>query len=152
MKFSKVITIKDGKATKFANEVANFISKTSNGEYEVTIQELEMAKTNDQNKYFNGVQVELLSKKTGYTPKDCKHWFKKEFGEKWLATNPITGTKEMELKSQGEYSSEEMSNLIERCDIFLRHDLGLNFPSCEEWKEIDKEKKAEWKKTFNSNL
>lgn len=153
MHYSEQFSKKDGVVShKFSDKLSHAIKKLEDGEYELAISDLEMSKSDEQNKYFNGVLVDIFSKKTGYTFQDCKRWFKREFGEKWLATNPITGQKELEYKSQSKYTIEEMSNLIDRCDQFLRHNLDLNYPTPEEWKGMSAKERSEWKKSFNSNL
>jgi len=146
MKFSESFRIKDGKSThRWNSKLGQFLTTLDDGEYECTVQPLEMTKTLEQNKYFNGVLVQVFMSETGYSFRDCKSWLKKEFGEKVMVTDPLTGDRSLETKSQASYTLKEMNSLIDKSEQFLRHDLGLQFPTSEEYKQMTAEERSKLK-------
>ena len=136
MKFKKTYRVAKGvPVQKFSREVQQYHKTLQDGLYTMTIEEAKSKKSLEQNAYFHGVLVDMLSKETGFTFRDCKKWIKKELGTKELYTDPISGKKEMEPKSIADYNLDEMSQLIQRTVDFLTHDLGLVVPNPEDQRQ-----------------
>jgi hypothetical protein len=143
MKFIETYRIEKGMPThKIGNKIAGFHSTLTDGMYTMTIEKQKDTKTLEQNRYFNGVLVTVFMKSTGYTFRDCKEFLKREFGDKEIVKNPITGEQRLEPISQAKLSLKQTTSLIERSEQFLRHDLGFKFPTLEEYKAMSEQQRS----------
>lgn len=136
--FSETFRIKDGTAShKFAPKVAEYLKTLSDGEYELTIRELEMSKTYNQLKYIHKL-IKIFSDETGETEFASKLACKEIAGYYKVTKNPIRGGNAIVYRSFADASIKELSEVIDKWYNYLVYDMGMNVPDAEEFKEMQK--------------
>lgn len=144
LSFSEIFEIKDGVAShKFAPKVSAYLKTLENGKYELSIQELELAKTHDQLALIH-VYIKIFSDDGGYTPMQAKLASKEICGYYEVVKNVIRGGNTIKYKSFADASLKELTRIIDEFYTYLTVDCGLNVPNSTEWKEMTAEQKREW--------
>lgn len=137
MAFSETFTVRDGKTHKFSDKLGAYIRNLPDGEYECAVKELEMSKTYDQIKYIHKL-ISIFSEETGETQFASKLACKEIAGYYKVTKNPIRGGNAIVYRSFADANIKELSEVIDKWYNYLVYDMGINVPTAEQFKEMQK--------------
>ncbi len=107
------------------------ISRMRDGEVFISIVSKRAARSNQQNRWYWGVIVELLSEHTGYTPDEIHEVLKAKFIPKRLAVSDSNGEIKGEFVIGGTTTTLDKNDFGEFCESVRRwaaDDLGVVIP------------------------
>lgn len=95
--------------------------KSLNGMYELIVRKPKKPRSTQENNYYWGVIIKIVSDATGAWPDDVHHEFKKQFLRVGGSIFPV-------LKSTTELSTVEAEEFYSKCRMFAAQELGCYIP------------------------
>jgi hypothetical protein len=122
-------TIRDNKlmldkAESFRQHLTNLNGKR----VQVTVEKIKHSRTTDQNRYYFGVVVKLISQHTGHDPEQIHELLKYMFSPKWHALIPPMATERAIPTSTTRLDTIAFVEYTEKCRMWANEFLGLQIP------------------------
>lgn len=91
-----------------------YLSRLSDGEYEIIVRPKTILRSNAMNNYLHGVVFKIISDHTGYSLDETKTLMKEMFAPKVM----LDGTEKMIPKSTAKMDNKELLNFIEQIKMY----------------------------------
>jgi len=102
-----------------------YINKFENKEIQLTIELKNKKRSNQENRYYWGIVLEILSNHTGHTPDELHECFRAMFLKIWINI----GSKEIEsIRSTTDLSTVEMEQYLTKIREFASIELNVYIP------------------------
>lgn len=106
-----------------------YVQSLTDGEYDLILKEKKSQRSLNQNSYYWGVPVKLISDHTGHTPNEVHELLKSMFLKKYLDVDTKEGQQTFSIvRSTVSLNTKEMEEYLANIRMWASMDLGVVIP------------------------